>query len=160
MKNRELLKRTPFKKKRKPINKVRKPKLPSINALAKTAWRLMSKYVRLRDKGICFTCGKLVSKEDRGSYQAGHFKHAPKKSVVSYDERNINGQCHSCNYYKSGNLAEYALRLEDKYGLGVIQELEQKKKRCDGMSILERKLWFIDKIKELKGKIAELGGGE
>jgi len=157
------MKRTPFKKKRKPMKKTlfkkkkaKKEKLPPINALAKTAWKLMSKYVRLRDKRICFTCGKFVDEGDKGSYQAGHFKHAPKKSVVSYDERNINGQCHSCNYYKSGNLAEYALRLEKKYGLGILQELEQKKKRCDGMSILERKEWFINKIEELKGKIDAL----
>jgi len=153
------LKRTPFKKKRKPINKVRKPKkekLPSINALAKTAWKLMSKYVRLRDGLICFTCGKEI--ENFSSAQAGHYKHAPKKSVVSYDERNINCQCISCNHYKGGNLGVYALNLEEKYGYGILQELEQKKKRCDGMSILERKLWFIDKIEELQELINREGG--
>jgi hypothetical protein len=142
------MKRTPFKKK--------KEKLPSINSLAKTAWRLMSKYVRLRDDLTCFTCGKQA--DTLASCQAGHYKHAPKKSIISYDERQINCQCINCNHFKSGNLAIYALKLEEKYGYGILQELEQKKKRCDGMSILERKEWFINKIDELKTKIEEVEG--
>lgn len=87
---------------------------------AKT-WVALSKFVRQRDKK-CVTCGGPPD-------DAGHFIHNSERSQslggneLWYDLRNINAQCTRCNRFKSGNLAPYALYLEEKYGHGVIQEL-------------------------------------
>ena len=89
-----------------------------IKKLHKKCWDLMSQYVRLRDKGICITCGGR-----NPIMHGGHFFHG----CLDFDERNINCQCSGCNTYKGGMRDVYAVRLEDKYGLGILQELERLK---------------------------------
>lgn len=162
MKQGKPMKRTGFK--RKPAKKKATGiDAMTLNELGKAAWRLMSKYVRLRDKQICFTCGQWVDPEARDTkgrksnkYHAGHYKHAGKKNPVTYDERNINGQCFSCNHYKSGDPVTYAIKLEEKYGFGVLQELETLKKQDTGQCAQERKEWMRAKIREIEGKLEEM----
>lgn len=90
-------------------------KIP-LKRLKAKAWNIMSLYVRLRDEGRCFTCGKVDSIQ---KMNAGHFKH----HRLDFDERNIHCQCVSCNKFRGGKLDIYAERLEDMYGQGIIQEL-------------------------------------
>lgn len=88
--------------------------------LHKKAWKMMSDRVRERDNYTCFTC---PTKGDKYTMDAGHFMHGSS----DFDERNINTQCKKCNRYLSGNLAEYTIRMMDKYGLDVVMELRRKK---------------------------------
>ena len=103
------MKRTPLRKKSK------NPRL----VLKRKAWETFSKWIRNRDNWTCFTCDKY----DKSQYMhAGHYVH---KDCLDFDERNINSQCAGCNTYRHGNLNVYASRLEEKYGHGILQELEK-----------------------------------
>ena len=92
---------------------------------AKTkAWKALSRYVRSIEKHCC-TCGAPAT-------EAGHYKHNSDKpnkqlggNALWYDIRNIHGQCGRCNRWMSGNLSAYALFMEEKYGTGILQELQK-----------------------------------
>ena len=87
--------------------------------LQKEAWEVFSKWIRNRDK-ICITCptGKAE--------HAGHFHHGTvcgKYSKMYFNEKNVNGQCRQDNFYASGKTSIYAMKLVQKYGPGVLDEL-------------------------------------
>jgi hypothetical protein len=112
-----------------PRSKVKKKKLPSLKTLKNKAWTLMSEQVRLSSSDhngycSCVTCG--VTKHYKEMH-AGHFVHCSKGSLASYDKRNINPQCPKCNTYQGGNLIEYTLFIQEKYGSHVIDELKKLK---------------------------------
>ena len=56
---------------------------------------------------------------------AGHFVHCSKLCRASYDERQVNGQCPSCNVYSmQGEAAiRYTKYMIDRYGPGIVEEL-------------------------------------
>lgn len=83
----------------------------SYRTIHKKAWKLMSEYVRRRDKGICITCGK---KDHWKNMQAGHFVH---KDCMDFIFENINCQCAQCNKWKHGELGIYSVKLNHKYPL-------------------------------------------
>lgn len=93
----------------------------SISWLKGEADRVFSLWIRKRDKNTCFTCGA------KGKYmQCGHF--VPRQhNSLRYSEINCHCQCVACNVFKKGNMDEYADRLEDKYGFGIIQKLKETK---------------------------------
>ena len=126
------------------MKKTKRKKLPSIKTLKNKAWKLMSEKVRSSNadfNGIvhCITCGTPKHWKE---IHAGHFQHASKGSLVSYDDRNIHPQCAGCNTYRGGMLIEYTLFIQDKFGTEVIDELKQKKqtimKRADLNEVIER----------------------
>lgn len=96
---------------------MKKKKLKSLRSLHKKAWNFMSSYIRLRDKGICITCSK---KGAINEMHAGHFVHV---RSMDFLEENISCQCPFCNTYRHGELGEYALALDKKYGLGTAERL-------------------------------------
>lgn len=110
------MKRSPIK--RKPRKKLQKPK-----NLKKKVWQAFAAYIRRRDPK-CVTCGAPTT-------EAGHYKHNSERSqsfggnALWYDERNVNGQCAKCNRWMSSNPVPYALFLEEKYGMGILQELNK-----------------------------------
>lgn len=113
------------------------------------AWPLMSRYVRMSQvKDGCITCSKVDRWQDM---QAGHFKHAGKCNPVSYDFRNVNNQCPSCNKMHDGRLDVYAEKLEERYGYGIIQELTLKK----NMSLKgkDKRQFIYDVIADLQSKL-------
>ena len=94
-------------------------------------WKLVSQYIRTRDTyekgdnriGQCFTCGTI---KDYRELDAGHF--IPKTSKrFMYDERNIHAQCQKCNRFQSGNIHEYFVAMEKKYGRDIVNELLESK---------------------------------
>lgn len=122
---------------------------PPTAASAKTrAWKAFSEYIRLKDK-TCATCTSAAS-------QAGHYNHNTDKgsnpnlggNALWYCEKNVHGQCSACNLYKSGNLAEYALFLEDRYGDGILQELYTLRRTP--------KKWTIEELLEIETKYKAL----
>jgi hypothetical protein len=85
-------------------------------------WKKFSEYIRRRDGGVCFTCGR------RGDWKymhAGHFLHGGTTQAwgLDYDERNVNCQCVECNTFKSGNRKVYQEKLIRKYGEQIVDEL-------------------------------------
>lgn len=112
-------------------------------------WKLFSRYIRMRDKGVCFTCGDTRHWKQQ---QAGHFIH----NVLDIDEMNINCQCVRCNKFLHGNGVEYALRLIKKYGLDAVEDLKRRATFALAGEIVsdeeyEAKIkYYTDKIKELE----------
>jgi hypothetical protein len=123
-----------------------KHRLTSIKALKKKAWQAISRFVRARDKR-CVTCPNGLAED------AGHFIHNSERSqslggnALWYDARGINGQCTGCNRFRSGNLVQYALYLEGKYGPGIIQELNTLYRT--------HKKWTRDEIEAITVKYTE-----
>src|SRR3990167_1360764 len=118
-------------------------------ALKKNLWIIFSKFIRLRDNGTCFSCGK---KDDWRNMDAGHY--IPKTAGLSlyFDEKNVNCQCTACNRFRHGNLSQYALELRRKYGETILEELEWKRRQITKISTPEyQKLidLYKQKVKEL-----------
>jgi len=127
------------------------PKLkdPTVKQLKKMLWRIVSPYIRQRDKGICFTCGAVKHWKEM---QAGHFVPADSCSDTQFDETNVHCQCVRCNKFLSGNLMEYTLRMIDKYDKDCVDDLRRR-----GRVV---KKWTKEELKELieyyKIKLEEL----
>ncbi len=89
--------------------------------------RIFAKVIKKRDSDedsfICISCG---NPKPIDQFNAGHYFSRGELSI-RWDEKNVNGQCISCNKWKSGNIQGYEKGLIKKYGEGVIQELEIKK---------------------------------
>lgn len=56
---------------------------------------------------------------------AGHFV-SRVRSATMFDVRNVHAQCYACNIHKKGNGAEYAVRIIERYGEDVLNELVTK----------------------------------
>jgi hypothetical protein len=90
--------------------------------LHKKAWKLISDYVRQQgadSEGYnnCYTCGK---REYWNVLQCGHFFHGK----LDFDLRNLRPQCPACNMYKSGDLANYAVKLMTELGVEGMEQLK------------------------------------
>ena len=108
-------------KKKKPTKRVKKP---SLSKLTKELDRIFSIYIRKKyaDKdGIasCYTCGVRKPWKE---LQCGHFVSRAHRSV-RWDERNVRVQDYSCNVLKSGNLAEFTVRLQRECGVEFVDQL-------------------------------------
>lgn len=92
--------------------KLQKKGKQKISVLKRKLWVLFSAYIRKRDKGICFICGR---KCEGSGYHAGHF--IPKSVCgigLYFDEDNVHGCCYNCNINLGGNLYLYGQKLGDK----------------------------------------------
>lgn len=121
------------KKKNRDLKRSRRPKTPpkkrvakkiKISTLKKKADGIFSQFIRIRDKGKCYTCG--LQKHWR-EMQNGHF--VPRQYLsLRYDEVNCHCQCYACNMLYNGQPSAYAKRLEEDYGVGTVSRLESKRK--------------------------------
>lgn len=113
--------------------------------LKKKLWKIFSQFIRLRDGGICFTCGagSLVG----SNYHAGHF--IPKAVgglVLYFHEDNVHGQCARCNLFMGGEQYVYGSKLGEK----KVKELYALK----GQIIKDYP--FQEKIDYYNGKLQEI----
>lgn len=93
----------------------------SIGKLTQKLQRIFNEFIRLRDKGEgCISCGSF------NELQAGHYFSAGHYSWLRFDEINVNHQCKRCNYFLSGNQAQYRIGLLKKYGQKTVEQLEVK----------------------------------
>lgn len=96
------MKRTPLRKKSQ----------ASTSKLKARLWKVFSEYVRKRDKGICFTCGR---KCEGSGYHAGHFIAKSVGGIVLYfHPDNVRGQCYHCNINLGGNSYIYGQKLGEE----------------------------------------------
>jgi septum formation topological specificity factor MinE len=95
--------------------KIKRKKLPKIRVLKQKLWEVFSKYIKVRDKYICITCGQY----NTGSgIHAGHFIPSKKGGIaLKYNETNVHTQCYNCNVNLGGYGAMYSIKIREKYGV-------------------------------------------
>ena len=104
--------------KRGKLKRESKQKIPT---LKRKLWVVFSKWIRERDKNICFTCGRKADFS-----QAGHFIPRSVGGLALYfNEDNVHCQCSFCNLTMRGNIYEYGKRLGEK----KVQELYRLKQQ-------------------------------
>jgi hypothetical protein len=122
---------------------VKKRKAQTISDLKAKVWKVFSIYIRSKDKDFrdnipCFTCDRV---DHWRSFDAGHY--IPKSTggaALYFHEKNVHPQCTGCNRFRHGNLTVYALRLQQKYGTGVLEELHKLRGQQWNRKELERLL--------------------
>lgn len=102
-------------------SKVKKPKLKSVSQLKKILWKLVSNFIRERDKFTCISCGRTGS---GGQIHAGHFLPSGNcGALLRYHPKNIHAQCYFCNINLGGNGAIYYTKMVEKYGQDYVNRL-------------------------------------
>ena len=132
-----------IKKETKKVVKI--PKVKTIPQLVSELDKYFSVYIRTRDIdefGItkCFTCGKIAHWR---TLQNGHYI-SRSFFGVRWDEKNCAPQCVRCNIYREGNKPEYTTKLIEKYGIGILEELNIKKNRHAKMERFVLEISFIN----------------
>jgi hypothetical protein len=84
---------------------------------------------------------------------AGHYHPRTDGLSLYFDERNVSVQCAGCNVFRSGNLTRYALYLQKRYGIGILDELDAKRREFRKISIPE----YLEMIDAYKRKLEALG---
>ena len=99
-------------------------KTHSVSKLKAKLDKVFSLWVKERDNWTCITCGKFS--RDPHMMNAGHYV-SRRHHSLRWDERNVHAQCAGCNCFKGGAMDDYALALQEKYGEGILKELNQLK---------------------------------
>lgn len=123
------------------LNKVSKQPISKLKA---KLWKAFSAYIRARDKGVCFICGRLAS---GSAYHAGHFIPKSVGGITLYfNEDNVHGCCYHCNINLGGNLYEYGIKLGEK----KVKELYQIKNQYFKATIpwYEEKIAYYDSLQK------------
>ena len=119
------------------ITKERKEKLKTRGDYLRECQTIFNKYIRMRDTNEpCICCGAV------GDYKwdAGHYLSRGSHPWLSLNEDNVHKQrARPCNSDKSGNQAEYRIRLIAKIGEDRVLALEN----CH-----DREKMSIEEIKE------------
>ena len=92
-----------------------KEELETVQSLTKKAQTYFNAYIRARDeaKGYpCISCGKPLGSK----FDAGHYFSSGTHKAVTFDERNVHGQCVACNQHKHGNLLNYQIGIQERIG--------------------------------------------
>lgn len=112
------------KKKWKERKKVLKRKNKNSNWLQGRCKILFQRWIRIRDLGnTCISCNTPL--KDIRDYDAGHYYNAKNYPTLLFNELNVSGQCKFCNDHLSGNLIEYRKGLLKRYGIEVVEQLEE-----------------------------------
>jgi hypothetical protein len=131
----------------------RKADLETVADLKAKAQKEVNTYVRLRDAGKpCISCGKPWQPD----FQAGHYRSRGAAGHLALDPRNIHGQCIQCNLHKHSNAVEYRIRLVERCGLAVVEQLESDNLpvKLDRDTLRQLKVIFRAKARQLKKESA------
>lgn len=117
-------------------HQLKKPNRKKVKEKAIDAFQM---WVRWRDNFTCITCGTKVdpySETAKMMMHAGHYIGRGNENVV-FHEKNVNAQCRNCNGKENwtGDKNPYALKLIEKYGPDILQELENAKTHDHNYSI-------------------------
>jgi len=113
------------------------------------AWVEFSKYIRTKNASHngfvrCVTCDTAYHWKQM---QAGHFTDGRHNNTL-FDERNVHSQCKKCNLALKGNKLKYYKYMLEKYGQGVIDELEI-------LDDIPRK-FTLEELKEMRKKFKSM----
>jgi len=125
----------------------------TISKLKKKLDVLFSQFIRRRNadhlgRVKCFTCG--VEKHWK-EQQAGHFQSRSHHST-RWDEVNVQVQCVKCNMFRQGEQYKFGLYLDDRFGDGTAEELENRAKTIVKLNRVD----YEEAIERYKQKINEL----
>jgi hypothetical protein len=125
----------------------------TISKLKQKLDKLFSEYIRRRnvdhlDRVKCFTCG--VEKHWK-EQQAGHFQSRSHHST-RWDEVNVQVQCVKCNMFRQGEQYKFGIYLDQTFGEGTAEELEQRAKTIVKLNRVD----YEEAIEHYKQKIREL----
>lgn len=102
-------------------------------------WPHFSKFIRNRDKYVCFTCGR---KGEGAGMHAGHFIHRSVGGLGLYfEETNVHAQCYHCNINLGSNGAVYYMKMVKKYGQEHVDDLFRRKDRVTTKDLPWDELW-------------------
>jgi len=97
--------------------------LETVQSLMKKAQKYFNTYIRERDKKKpCVSCGQPLGHK----FDAGHYFSSGTHKAVTFDERNVHGQCVACNQHKHGNLLNYQTGIQERIGEDGLVKLELK----------------------------------
>jgi len=125
----------------------------TISKLKKKLDVLFSQFIRRRNadhlgRVKCFTCG--IEKHWK-EQQAGHFQSRSHHST-RWDEVNVQVQCVKCNMFRQGEQYKFGLYLDDRFGDGTAEELENRAKTIVKLNRVD----YEEAIRRYKQKIREL----
>ena len=134
--------------------------IKTISKLKKELDKWFSLYIRLREANEygmvqCFTCGIVRGYKD--GMQNGHFQSRKHLATRFSEDGNCEVQCLKCNIFDSGQQYLFSLRLDEKYGEGRAEELEQLARTTLKISRVEyeEKISYyknlVENLKEEKG---------
>lgn len=135
------------------ITKYNKKKIP---VLTKQAQKVFNEFIRLRDKQdgffVCISCN---TPKPLNQMHAGHYMAAGSYSATRFNEDNTNGQCEYCNFFLSGNVANYRLNLIKKIGLERVEMVEiyakaNRVNKSDRYTLIDVIVTYTEKIKQLQ----------
>lgn len=115
--------------------------------------KLFSEWIRRRNAGhdgivSCFTCGV---KKHWKQMHAGHFM-SRRHHTTRWDEINVQVQCPKCNLFNQGEQYKFGLYLDQRFGEGTAEELEQRSKVITKINRID----YEEAITNIKNKIATL----
>ena len=104
-----------------------------------------------REKGHCISCGVY---REINELQIGHYysRIHDYTTALGLREENVQLQCVPCNNYKRGNLQSYANGLVRKYGVQILERLEQAKKTPKKYKVAELQA-LLESYKEKLSKL-------
>lgn len=132
-------------------------KLKTRSDYTKEAQIAFNAYVRERDNSRqCISCETHLNQTGAlgGSYDCGHYRSVGSAPHLRFDLHNAHGQCKKCNKYKSGNVADYRIKLLRKIGGARLEALEcdQIQRKYTVPDLQRIKIIFTTKLKRLKSK--------
>lgn len=142
------------------IPKPTKPKKKTTSSVKKKAWEYFSRMIRVRDCikttgctswGLCVTCGKRYH---ISLLQAGHFIPG-RHNANLFEEKGCHAQCYNCNINLKGNTLIYRRKINEMYGEGYDEVLEENANQIKKFTVPE----LEDMIEKFKGRIRLLEGG-
>tara|TARA_S200002703_G_scaffold152857_1_gene153761 strand:- start:2009 stop:2395 length:387 start_codon:yes stop_codon:yes gene_type:complete len=115
--------------------------------------KIFSEYIRRRyanhDGTVsCFTCGIVKHWKEQ---QAGHFQ-SRRSHSTRWDEKNVQVQCPRCNLFNQGEQYKFGNYLDNTYGHGTAEELEQRAKTIVKLTRVD----YEEAIELYKRKLEEL----
>ena len=125
----------------------------TISKLKKKLDKIFSEFIRRRNadhlgRVKCFTCG--VEKHWK-EQQAGHFQSRSHHST-RWDDVNVQVQCVKCNMYRQGEQYKFGMYLDQRFGDGTAEELENRAKTIVKLNRVD----YEEAIERYKQKIREL----
>ena len=125
----------------------------TISKLKKKLDKIFSEFIRRRNADYlgfitCFTCGV---KKHWKEQQAGHFQSRSHHST-RWDEVNVQVQCVKCNMFRQGEQYKFGLYLDERYGKGTAEELENRAKTIVKINRVD----YEEAITRYKQKIKDL----